>query len=64
MEKTDIKHPRADDPEQSQRFIDMAREVEADETPGALNRALDKVIPPPTPSTPALSKRHPSRIKR
>jgi hypothetical protein len=36
----------ADDPEQSRRFIDMAREVEADETPGATDRALEKVIQP------------------
>ena len=27
-----------------QRFLDMAREVEADETPGALDRAFEKVI--------------------
>lgn len=38
--------PEADDPEQSRRFIDMAREVEADETPGAMDRAFDKVIRP------------------
>jgi hypothetical protein len=30
----------ADDPAKSQRFIDIAREVEADETPGALARAF------------------------
>lgn len=35
----------SDDPEQSRRFIDMAREVEADETPGATDRALKKVVP-------------------
>jgi hypothetical protein len=34
----------ADDPAQSQRFIDMAKEVEADETPGATERAFEKVI--------------------
>ena len=34
----------ADDPAQSQRFIDMAREIEADETSEALDRALEKVI--------------------
>jgi hypothetical protein len=33
----------ADNPEQSRRFIDMAREVEADETPGATDRALTNV---------------------
>jgi hypothetical protein len=31
------------DPAEYQRFLDMAREVEADETPGAIDRALDKV---------------------
>ena len=36
--------PDADDPAQSQRFIDMAREVEADEASEALDRALEKVI--------------------
>jgi hypothetical protein len=36
--------PNADDPEQSRRFIDMAREVEADESPDALDRAFDKVF--------------------
>jgi hypothetical protein len=39
----------ADDPAQSQRFIDMAREVEADETPGALIRALRKAARPSVP---------------
>jgi hypothetical protein len=37
--------PNADDPAESQRFIDMAREVEADESPGATDRAFQKVIP-------------------
>jgi hypothetical protein len=37
--------PNVDDPEQSRRFIDMAREVEADESPGALDRAFERVIP-------------------
>jgi len=36
--------PNADDPAESKRFIDMAREVEVDESPGALERALEKVI--------------------
>jgi hypothetical protein len=42
--------PRPDNPEQFKRFIDMAREVEIDESPEALERALRKVIRP-TPST-------------
>jgi len=29
-----------------ERFLDMAREVEVDESPGALDRAFDKVIRP------------------
>jgi hypothetical protein len=45
--------PDADDPAESQRFIDMAREVEVDETPGALDRAFEKVIrPKPLKRTP------------
>ena len=40
-----------DNPEQFKRFIDMAREVEADESPEAVDRAFDKVVSPrkPTP---------------
>jgi hypothetical protein len=33
-----------DDPTEYQRFLDMAREVEADEDPEALDRALAKSI--------------------
>lgn len=36
--------PNADNPEQSRHFIDMAREVEADETPGGTDRAFEKII--------------------
>lgn len=36
----------ADNPEQSRRFIEAARAVEADETPGALDRAFDKIVKP------------------
>ena len=39
--------PDADDPAESQRFIDMAREVEVDESPGAFDRAFKKVVQPP-----------------
>jgi hypothetical protein len=35
--------PMPDDPAQSQRFIDMAREVEADATSDAFNIAVMKV---------------------
>ena len=36
----------ADNPEESRRFIDMAREMETDESPGATDRALEKIIQP------------------
>lgn len=38
--------PKPDDPAESKRFIDMAREIDADESKGALDRAFDKVVPP------------------
>jgi hypothetical protein len=47
----------ADDPEQSRRFIDMAREVETDETPGALDRAFEKVVGTTKPATPQPPKK-------
>jgi hypothetical protein len=36
--------PKPDNPEQFKRFIDMAREVEADESLDAIDRAFEKVI--------------------
>lgn len=45
---------KPDDPVQHKRFIDMAREVEADETPGATERAFEKLgdsIRSPKPKT-------------
>jgi hypothetical protein len=43
----------ADDMEQSRRFIDMAREVEADEDPEVFERAFKRVTTPKvTPSAP------------
>ena len=36
---------KPDDPVQSKRFIDMAREVEVDERPEAIDEAFKKVIP-------------------
>jgi hypothetical protein len=38
---------KPDDPAESKRFIDMAREVEADESPEAFDKAFDKVIKGP-----------------
>jgi hypothetical protein len=37
--------PKPDNPEQFKRFIETARQVEIDESAGALDRALDRVIP-------------------
>jgi hypothetical protein len=49
--------PQPDNPEQFKRFIDMAREVEADESPDAVDRAFNKVVRPQT--KPASKKRDP-----
>jgi hypothetical protein len=38
--------PKRDNPEQSKRFIDMAREVGVDERTEAFDLAFDKVIRP------------------
>ena len=38
--------PPPDDPKESKRFIDMAHELEADESDDALDRAFKKVIMP------------------
>jgi hypothetical protein len=42
--------PKPDDPEESKRFVDMAREVEADESEEALERAFKKIVPPRQPA--------------
>lgn len=39
--------PKPDDPEQSKRFTDMAKEVGADQDSEALERALKRVSQPP-----------------
>lgn len=38
--------PPADDPEQSKRFIETAREIGADETREGADRAFKRVVPP------------------
>jgi hypothetical protein len=38
--------PKPDDPEQSKRFIEAARQIEADETGEAFRRAFEKIVPP------------------
>jgi hypothetical protein len=44
------KQHTADNPAQSKRFIEAAREAEADETEEGAERALKKVISAPKPS--------------
>jgi hypothetical protein len=39
------------DPAQHKRFLDMAREVEVDESPDALDRAFEKVVKAKRPSS-------------
>jgi len=49
-----------DNPEQSKRFIDMAREVEADEGPlgrKAFERTFEKVVKPKSSQNPPRPKR-------
>ena len=41
---------KPDNPEQSKRFIEAAREAEADETEEGAERALKKIISSPRPS--------------
>jgi hypothetical protein len=36
---------KPDDPEQSKRFVEAAREIEADETGEAFRRAFEKIVP-------------------
>jgi hypothetical protein len=44
--------PKPDDPAQSKRFIETAREIGADESPEAFERAFKKVAKPPKPTKP------------
>jgi len=54
------KKPEAsqDDPEQSKRFIDTARELGVDESEGAFEEVFNKVVSPPRDSaTPNLKQK-------
>jgi hypothetical protein len=46
------KTPKQDNPEQSKRFIDMAREIGVDERPETFDLAFGKVMKPKTSSLP------------
>jgi hypothetical protein len=41
--------PKQDDPEQSKRFLEAAKEAEADETKEGAERAFKAVVKPPKP---------------
>ena len=43
--------PKPDDPEQYKRFIETAKDVEADEDPDALEKALAKIITVQSPKS-------------
>jgi hypothetical protein len=47
--------PKADDPEQSKRFIDTARDREADETEEGADKAFKRAVSRPRPSGPKAS---------
>jgi hypothetical protein len=55
--------PPTDDPAQYQRFLDMAREVEAEESPDAMDRAFAKVIRPGSATKPNVAPGHAVRRK-
>ena len=48
--------PKPNDPAQSQRFIDMAREVQADEDPAVFDRAFARISQTPAPSLPVTTR--------
>lgn len=43
--------PKQDDPKQVKRFIKTAREIGVDESRGAFEKGLKKVVPPKKPRT-------------
>ena len=48
---------KAKDKEQSKRFIEKAREIEADESRDVFERAFKKIVPPQKSGSDKLSKR-------
>ena len=43
--------PKPDDPEQYKRFVETAKEVEADDDPEALDNALAKIVSVQSPKS-------------
>ncbi len=48
--------PKPDDPEQSKRFIEAARELGCDESGEAMECAFAKAVPPKVPEKPKTEK--------
>jgi hypothetical protein len=40
--------PKPDDPEQSKRFIETAKELETDEDPKTFDRVMKRIVPRPS----------------
>lgn len=55
------KPPSPDDPKQSKRFIDLARELGADESEEAFEKAFDRVVSPTAPNKMTRSKKSVSK---
>lgn len=55
---TPKRKPKISEAERHKRFVDMAREIEADETPEAFEQAFDSVIGAP-PAVPTKSRKSP-----
>jgi hypothetical protein len=49
-----------DNPEQYSRFLELAKEVEADDTPGSLDRSFGKVVRPAKPKKDGTKKDSPT----
>jgi hypothetical protein len=53
--------PHMDDPEQSRRFIELARELECDDSDEAFERIFARVVRPPVPGQPSPPKAAPRK---
>jgi hypothetical protein len=51
MTRKSSKRPKLTDAERHKRFLDMAREVGASERPEDFEKAFDRVVKPPIPSS-------------
>jgi hypothetical protein len=56
-----VKATEPDDPEQYRRFVETARELSADESPDAMDRAFDQVVRKPKPKGESAPASRPKR---